>query len=43
MNNCLNCLNATYCSLCENYTFLKSDYSACVTDCLIKDIGKYFL
>jgi len=37
--NCSTCTSSVYCLTCANNSFLKSDNSACVTNCVNSDIG----
>lgn len=39
MSNCLTCSSSSICNSCENGTYLKSDQSICVFDCLLNDNG----
>lgn len=41
--NCGTCTNSSKCLTCINSMFLKSDGSACVADCLVSDLGYFFL
>lgn len=39
MPDCLTCTTSSFCTSCTNSKFLKFDNSACVSNCLVNDIG----
>lgn len=43
MINCLSCIADNECTTCGNGKYLKSDSTSCIDDCLLNDIGIYYL